>query len=107
MRYLVALLIIAAPSLSSAQDTWVDGYTRKDGTYVQGHSRSEPNAYKWDNKSYTPSQPAYNDSYTNPTKNYGSDWTTPSSTRLQDSNPYNDSPPAYSGYSQPKIKKYR
>ena len=96
----VALLtIFLVPSFSFAGDVNVRGYTKKDGTYVAPHTRSQPNAYQWDNKSYEPSQPAYNESYSNPTKNYGSDWTKPSKTRYQDSNPYNDSPPAKtSGY---------
>jgi hypothetical protein len=86
--------VVSLSAVAFADDTWVKSYTRKDGTQVEGHARSRPNAYKWDNKSYTPDQPAYNDSYTKPTKSYGSEWTKPSETRFQDSNPYNDNPPA-------------
>lgn len=32
-------------------DTYVQGYTRKDGTYVQGHYRSRPNSTVNDNYS--------------------------------------------------------
>lgn len=91
---LASLLLLLSVSFASAGDVHVRGYTRKDGTYVAPHERSAPNAYKWDNKSYEPSQPAYNDSYSKPTKNYGSEWKTPSSTRFQDSNPYNDNAPS-------------
>lgn len=78
-----------------AGDTWVNGYTRKDGTYVDGHYRSAPNAYKWDNKSYEPSQPAYNKSYYDTNRDRNSDYFKPSTTRFQDNNPYNDSYPSY------------
>lgn len=94
MKYLLAAALFITPTLVYAGDVKVRGYTRKDGTYVAPHTRSESNAYKWDNKSYEPSQPAYNDSYSKPTKNYGDDYYKPSDTRYQDSNPYNDSPPA-------------
>lgn len=32
--------------------TWVNGYTRRDGTYVSGHYRSSPNSTVRDNYSY-------------------------------------------------------
>lgn len=35
----------------AAADTWVNGYTRKDGTYVPGHFRTDPNGTKLDNYS--------------------------------------------------------
>ncbi len=41
----IALLI---PSLCLA-DTYVNGYTRRDGTYVKGHYRSDPDGVKWNN----------------------------------------------------------
>ena len=37
-----------ACSMAQAQ-TWVDGYTRRDGTYVEGHMRSAPNQNRYDN----------------------------------------------------------
>jgi len=33
----------------SFADTWVNGYTKKNGTYVQGHYRSSPNSTRNDN----------------------------------------------------------
>lgn len=47
---LLLFLIITGFNLS-AQDVWVNGYTRKDGTYVQGHYRTKPNHTKNDNYS--------------------------------------------------------
>ena len=32
-------------------DTWVNGYTRRDGTYVNGYYRTTPNYTKLDNYS--------------------------------------------------------
>ena len=49
-RILVAALILCVGSISTA-DTWVNGYTKRDGTYVQGHYRQEPNSTNWDNYS--------------------------------------------------------
>lgn len=100
ITFMLLTLLMTSVNLF-AGDVNVRGYTRKDGTYVAPHTRSATNAYKWDNKNYSPSQPAYNDSYSKPTKNYGSEWYTPSTTRFQDSNPYNDSPP--NSYSLPKL----
>ncbi len=48
---LTILLLLIFVSTSFAQ-TWVNGYTRKDGTYVEGYSRSEPNDTVQDNYSY-------------------------------------------------------
>ena len=93
---IVAMLLFPAVCFGKGRnyngDVQVDGYYRSNGTYVAPYTRSQPNAYNWDNHSYTPSQPAYNNSYYQPTKTYGSEWTTPAPSRLQDNNPYNDSP---------------
>jgi hypothetical protein len=48
MRILLAISLLAA---SAFADTWVNGYTRKDGTYVPGHWRSDPNTTRNDNYS--------------------------------------------------------
>ncbi len=50
----VASLCFAEASESYAKDTYVKGYTRKDGTYVRPHIRSSPDAYKSNN--YGPSR---------------------------------------------------
>lgn len=105
LKPFIAAILFLTPCLSVAGDVQVDGYYRKNGTYVAPHTRSAPNAYQWDNKSYTPSQPAYNESYSQPTKNYSNDWYTPSTTRTQDTNPYNDNPPSV--YEPMKLPEHR
>ncbi len=64
-------------STSFAQ-TWVNGYTRKDGTYVQGHYRSSKNNTNHDNYStignlnpYTGSQGVVAKDYSTDAYNYG------------------------------------
>lgn len=47
MKKIAFLLLLAAGAVSA--QTWVDGYTRKDGTYVLGHYRSDGNSTKSDN----------------------------------------------------------
>ncbi|MBB5443654.1 MULTISPECIES: hypothetical protein [unclassified Paraburkholderia] len=47
---IATLLAIAATSAAHA-DTYVNGYTRRDGTYVQGYNRTEPNYTRNDNYS--------------------------------------------------------
>jgi hypothetical protein len=48
---LVTALLVTFAMSASAQ-TYVDGYTRKDGTYVQGHWRSAPDDSPYNNYSY-------------------------------------------------------
>jgi hypothetical protein len=48
MRLIIALCLLASSAMA---DTWVNGYTRKDGTYVPGHWRTDPNGTKDDNYS--------------------------------------------------------
>jgi hypothetical protein len=48
---LVAVLMLTS-AMSAAAQTYVDGYTRKDGTYVQGHWRSAPDNSPYNNYSY-------------------------------------------------------
>ena len=45
-----ALAAIAAASVATA-DTYVSGYTKKDGTVVQGYYKTDPNNTKTDNYS--------------------------------------------------------
>ena len=52
MKKIFFLAILLASSFNFLiADTYVNGYTRKDGTYVQGHYRSSPNSTKNDNYS--------------------------------------------------------
>ena len=34
----------------SYADTYVNGYTKKDGTYVNGYTKSSPDSTKWNNQ---------------------------------------------------------
>lgn len=47
----ILFCIVLALCSSLVADTYVNGYTKKDGTYVQGHYRSSPNSTKNDNYS--------------------------------------------------------
>jgi len=96
---LILALLVTSTSLASAashrysaNDVYVQGYTRSNGTYVQPYYLSSPNAYKWDNYGYQPSQSQYNNSYYQPTREYKSGWYTPNPGRFSDNNPYNDAP---------------
>lgn len=46
---LITLTLISSTALA---DSYVQGYTRRDGTYVQGHYKSDSNPYPNDNYSY-------------------------------------------------------
>lgn len=52
-RILIAALglALAFAGMAYAGDTYVRGYTKKDGTYVQGHYRTKPNSTANDNYS--------------------------------------------------------
>ena len=43
-----ALLLVLTSSVVFA-DSYVKGYTKKDGTYVEGHTRSSPDQYRYNN----------------------------------------------------------
>lgn len=51
MKTLIAVILFALTASAVFADTFVRGYTRKDGTYVQPHYRSSPNSQRWDNYS--------------------------------------------------------
>ena len=51
-KALIAASVIVASGFvmgAASADTYVKGYTKKDGTYVQPHYRSDPNSNKQDN----------------------------------------------------------
>lgn len=50
-KVFLALFLIVGLSSFIFADTYVNGYTKKDGTYVPGHYRSSPNSTKNDNYS--------------------------------------------------------
>ena len=87
---LIPSVSLAANHRISNDDVYVSGHYKSNGTYVEPYYRSAPNANNWDNYNYQPSQPQYNPSYGD--TNRGSDWYTPNPGRLNDNNPYNDSP---------------
>lgn len=49
MRKLIAGLILASIGTAAFADTYVRGYTRRDGTYVAPHYRSDANGTTSDN----------------------------------------------------------
>lgn len=54
MRKYFILLSFFIFSIGSLADTYVKGYTRRDGTYVRPHIRASPDSFKWNN--YGPSK---------------------------------------------------
>ncbi len=50
MKLIIATLALLL-SANALADTYVNGYTRKDGTYVQPHYRSPSNSNSYDNYS--------------------------------------------------------
>jgi hypothetical protein len=50
MKRTILFLALGALSGTAFADTYVKGYTRKDGTYVQGHTKSSPDEYRYNNK---------------------------------------------------------
>ena len=51
MKKVIVLGLLILFANCTFADTWVNGYTRRDGTYVQGHYRSSPNYTRMDNYS--------------------------------------------------------
>jgi hypothetical protein len=49
---LVLLLLFAVPGGAILADSWVNGYTKKNGTYVSGYWRSSPDGNPYNNWSY-------------------------------------------------------
>ncbi|OON89736.1 hypothetical protein B0D78_02610 [Pyramidobacter sp. C12-8] len=47
----IICVVLGFAGTAFAQDTYVNGYYRKDGTYVQGHYKSPSNDYFYDNYS--------------------------------------------------------
>lgn len=48
-KVIAVFVVLISVSTLVLADTYVKGYTRKDGTYVQGHTRSSPDAYRYNN----------------------------------------------------------
>ncbi len=49
MKRLLLCLALVATAMPALADSYVRGYTRRDGTYVQPHVRSSPNGTTLDN----------------------------------------------------------
>lgn len=81
MKRVLLAILMAVMVMPVFADTYVKGYTRKDGTYVQGHYRSDPNQYRYDNYSsqgntnpYTGKNGTQRNEFSNPpayNKSYG------------------------------------
>lgn len=50
-KQIILFLFLFVSLLGFSQDTWVNGYTRKDGSYVQGYYRTQQNSTRNDNYS--------------------------------------------------------
>jgi hypothetical protein len=50
---MLALLVLLVSGAAFAKDTYVQGYTRKDGSYVQPHHRTSPDSNPYNNYSTT------------------------------------------------------
>ncbi|NQW69473.1 MAG: hypothetical protein HQ457_03740 [Betaproteobacteria bacterium] len=79
MKRILVLLALLLTIFSAFADTYVNGYTKKDGTYVNGYIRSSPNSTNTDNYStqgnsnpYTGSQGTKAQDYSPDAQNYGS-----------------------------------
>lgn len=75
MKYFTLLLttLLLIPTMSYA-DTWVNGYTRKDGTHVKGHYRSDRNNTVNDNWSTRGNRNPYTGTYGTKPRTYDSDY---------------------------------
>jgi hypothetical protein len=79
LKMILAVVLFLSFATLLFADTYVKGYTRKDGTYVQPHYRSNPNSTVTDNYSFKGNANPY--------------------TGQQGTNPYKQSPssPYYNG----------
>lgn len=59
MKFILAVILLSTATLAMA-DTYVQGYTKKNGTYVEPHYRSESNGTKLDNYSSKGNSNPYN-----------------------------------------------
>jgi hypothetical protein len=75
MKKLFLAIALTLLSTSAFADSYVNGYTRKDGTQVQGHYRSSPNNTVTDNYSYKGNSNPYTGSTGN--NKYQHDTTSP------------------------------
>ena len=61
---IIALLFVLTSSAAFA-DSYVKGYTKKDGTYVEGHTRSSPDQYRYNNRNSDSNGGSRRDEYSN------------------------------------------
>lgn len=77
--FIILTTCVMGGMFAANAQTWVNGYTRKDGTYVQGHYRSDRNDTNHDNYStygntnpFTGSSGSVARDYSSDANNYGS-----------------------------------
>ena len=77
--FLLISIIITLFTSSAFADSYVNGYTKRDGTYVQGYTRSSPDSTNWNNYStqgnvnpYTGYEGTKARDYSSDAQNYGS-----------------------------------
>jgi len=77
--FLFISIIITFFTSSAFADSYVNGYTKRDGTYVSGYTRSSPDSTNWNNYStqgntnpYTGSEGTKARDYSPEARDYGS-----------------------------------
>ena len=90
-RFLIIMFLLFAFSCEVYADTYVRGYTRRDGTYVSGHYRSTPNHTRLDNYSTRGNYNPYTGKAgtVNPYNQYGSSYNNSYQKNLYSNNYYN------------------
>ena len=79
-------------------DTYVNGYTRKDGTYVQGHTRSSPDSSRSNNYNSRSNGGNQRDEYSGATNKSNSGYGLYDNDNDGISNSYDTTPESGSGY---------
>jgi hypothetical protein len=51
LNLIITIMLFSTAKIASAQDVYVNGYTRNDGTYVQPHHRTSPDNSTYNNYS--------------------------------------------------------
>ena len=99
MKLILALLLFVTSSTAFA-DTYVKGYTRKDGTYVEGHTRKSPDQYRYNNRDSESNGGSRRDEYSNygATNKSNSNYGSFDNDKDGISNPYDSNPESARGW---------